>query len=69
MKIEPTLHQLDRVAFEVAPLVGIREARGGDPRSCRQIAQNPAIRFAEWTVDRPKLVILVFAHDRARLVL
>lgn len=33
VEVEPALHELARVAFEIAPFVMIGEARRGDPRA------------------------------------
>jgi hypothetical protein len=35
MEVEQALHEFGWIAFEVAPFIGVREAGGRDPRSCR----------------------------------
>ena len=66
MQVEPSLHQLGRIALEVAPLIRVRKSGGGDPGPGRQGSQGRLIGLAEGVVDGLKFVILVFAHGRRR---
>lgn len=62
MKVEPAFHEISGGALQVAPFVGIGEARGGYPSPCRYCPERLAIRFLERAIDRLEFIILIFAQ-------
>src|SRR6185312_2304888 len=68
VEVEPALHELARVTFEIAPLVVVSEARRGDPRTRRNRSQRVLCCSVERSIDRLKFVILIFAHARGRFL-
>ena len=64
MGVVIALHHLARIAAEVAPVVLVGEAGGGDPGPGGQRADLGLLPFVQRTVDGQELVVLVFAHLR-----
>jgi hypothetical protein len=68
MGIVIALHHLARIAAEVAPVILVGEAGGGDPGTGRQRADLGLLPFVQRAVDGQELVVLVLAHIRRRQV-
>ena len=68
MQIEVAIHELFRIALEVAPFIMVREARGRDPRPRGQRPQSLPLRFAERPIDCLKFIVLIFAHGAVGIV-
>jgi len=62
MQIEPLLHQLARIASEVAEIVVVGEARRANARSRGNRPQSLLGASIERPVDGQEFVILIFAH-------
>ena len=62
MQVEPALHQLARLAVEIAKVVYVCESCGRYVRSRREPPQRLPVRLLERSVDRLELVVLVCAH-------
>jgi hypothetical protein len=58
------LHQPAGIAAEVAPVVLVRETRGGDPGPGGQLADLGLLGVIQRAPDGQELVVLVFAHVR-----
>ena len=60
--VEIAFYPVKRIALEVAPMVFIDEAGGGNRRARGAASQLGLLVRGQWSVDCYKFVILVFAH-------
>ena len=67
-RVEVAVHQDGRIALEVAPVISVREARRRDLGAGREGAKLVHLLVVKGAVDRPELVVLVFAHGRTSWV-
>ena len=62
MGVEVALYPVERIAFEVAPVIFVDEARGRDRRARGAASQLSLLLPGKRSVDCSKFVELVFAH-------
>lgn len=62
MSVEVAFYPVERIAFEVTPVIFIDEARGRDRRARGAASQLSLLLPGKRSVDCGKFVVLVFAH-------
>jgi len=65
MGVEIAPHPVQRLAFEIAPVIFVAETAGSDAGAGRIAAQFSLLSRGEGAVHRREFVILVFAHGES----